>query len=176
MRIISQHFYEWGNKPSRLLARSLKQKKAASYISKIKTPADVLLHKTCEIAKEFCSFYQQLYNVGKGVTEGASRDTLIKNYLTQAKLPKLPAQVFEALEGGFSSAELEKAFKSMANGKAPGPDSFTVAYYRAFSGTLLPHLTSYANSISAGGGLPSGDSPRPYHSSPQTREGSEPLR
>lgn len=36
LRIISQQFYEWGNKPSRLLARLLRQKKSASYIAKIK--------------------------------------------------------------------------------------------------------------------------------------------
>lgn len=33
-RMIAQHFHEWGNKPGRLLARSLQQKKTASFIEK----------------------------------------------------------------------------------------------------------------------------------------------
>lgn len=41
----------------------------------------------------------------------------------------------------------------MASGKAPGPDGLIVAYYHAFVDTLLPFLTSYANSVSAGVGF-----------------------
>lgn len=134
-----------------------------------------MLYKTNEIAKEFCSFYQQLYNVGKGNAESVSRETLIQDYLTQAKLPKLSASVIEALEGGgVSTMELRKALKSMASGKAPGPDGFTVAYYRTFADTLLPYLT-YADSISVGGGLSPGDSSCPHHNTSQTRKGLKPL-
>lgn len=43
--------------------------------------------------------------------------------------------------------------KAMANGKAPGPDGFTVAYYRSFADILLPQLTRYANTIPTGGTL-----------------------
>lgn len=40
-RVVDQQYYEWGNKPSRILARSLQQRKSASFIAKIKTTSDI---------------------------------------------------------------------------------------------------------------------------------------
>lgn len=48
----------------------------------------------------------------------------------------------EALEGEITTSELCLALKSMAKGKAPGPEGLTVAYYSAFSDTLVPHLAA----------------------------------
>lgn len=64
---ISQKFYEWGNKPSRLLARSLKAKQTQSFIPKIKLPTGELVHATPHIAKAFREFYADLYNVTNGL-------------------------------------------------------------------------------------------------------------
>lgn len=63
----------------------------------------------------------------------------------------MPNEALAALEREFTSAELCVALKSMTNGKAPGPDGLTVAYYRSFTEILIPRLTRYANAISAGG-------------------------
>lgn len=60
---ISQKFFEWGNKPSRLLARSLKAKQTQSFIPKIKLPSGELAHATPDIAKAFKEFYADLYCV-----------------------------------------------------------------------------------------------------------------
>lgn len=65
----------------------------------------------------------------------------------------LPADTLAALEGEFTASELSVALKAMANGKALGPDGFTVAYYRAFFNLLIPRLTNYANSVPDGGSL-----------------------
>lgn len=133
------------------MARSLQQKKAANFIARIKSPTDVLVHETSAIAEEFRSFYQHLYHVHQHTPDHESRTKLIQEYLSQANLPKLPNDALTALEGEFTTAELCVALKSMANGKAPGPDGLTVAYNRSFTETLIPRLTRYANTISAGG-------------------------
>lgn len=145
--------HEWGNKPGRLLARSLQQKKSAAFIAKIKTTADTLVHETPAIVKEFLSFYQYLYHVQHTIADQDTRTKLIQDYLAHANLPKLPSDALTALEGEFTNSEMCVALKAMANGKAPGPDGLTVAYYRSFADVLLPRLTCYANTISTGGAL-----------------------
>lgn len=150
-RVVAQRFHEWGNKPGRLLARSLQQKKNASFIDEIKKiSSDHLVHETSAIAKEFQTFYQHLYHVQNMVTDRETRKTLIHDYLSQANLLKLPSDTLDALEGEFTASEFRIALKAMAKGKAPGPDGFTVSYYRTFADILLPRLTSYANANSAG--------------------------
>lgn len=163
--MVSQQFYELGNKPSRILARSLQQKRSTSFIAKIKFTSDNMLYKTNDIAREFRTFYQQ---VAKAIPDDTIRKTRIEEYLLKANLPKLSSTALEALEGDLTTAELKGALKSMANGKAPGPDGLTVAYYRTYADILLPHLTSYANSASAGG-IPPRNSPCSHHNSTQAR-------
>lgn len=76
-----------------------------------------MLYKSNEIVKKFRSFYQQLYQVGKATSNGATRKALIQDYLTQAKLQKLPATALEVLEGKLTIAEFRVALKSMAKVK-----------------------------------------------------------
>lgn len=121
-----------------------------NFIPRIKSKSDVLLHETSAIAEEFRSFYQHLYHVHQHISDQETRTKLIHEYLLQTKLPKLPNEALSAIEGEFTSAELCVALKSMANGKAPGPDGLTVTYYRAFTEILIPRLVNYANAISAG--------------------------
>lgn len=123
------------------------RKKLASFIGKIKTPSDTLVHETTAIVKEFRSFYQQLYHMYHTTVDRGTREALIQEYLAQANLPKLPTSALEALEGELTTSELRVVLKTMANGKAPGPDGLTIAYYHAFMDTLLPRLTSYANCL-----------------------------
>lgn len=119
-RIIAQCTYEWGNKPGRLLARSLQQKKAATFIAKIKSKTDGLVHHTPAIATEFRSFYQHLYHVHQHIPDQESRKQVIQDYLAQANLPKLTEDTLATLDGEFTTEELRKALKAMATGKAPG--------------------------------------------------------
>lgn len=128
-RIIAQCTYEWGNKPSRLLARSLQQKKAASFIAKIKSKTGELAHHTPAIAAEFRSFYQHLYHVHRHIPDHESRKRLIQDYLEQADLSKLPEDILATLNGEFTTEELHRELRAMATGKAPGPDGLTIAYY-----------------------------------------------
>ncbi|XP_040181490.1 uncharacterized protein LOC120914847 [Rana temporaria] len=118
-RMVAQSWHEWGNKPGWLLARSLQQKKSATFIAKIKSPSDSLVYETSAIASEFRTFYQAFYHVQHTVEDKDARAQLIQIYLQQARLPSLPADTLAALEGEFTTSELCVALKAMANGKAP---------------------------------------------------------
>lgn len=56
-------------------------------------------------------------------------------------------------EADFSIEEFQCTLKYSTSSKAPGPDGFTILYYKTFSDILLPHLAAYANSISHESGL-----------------------
>lgn len=43
--------------------------------------------------------------------------------------------------------------KSTPTGKSPGPDGYTISYYKKFRKVLVPHFTSYANSIAGSEGF-----------------------
>lgn len=110
-RIIAQRTYAWGNKSGRLLACSLQQKKAATFIAKIKSKTDELVHYTPAIAVEFRSFYQHLYHVHQHIPDQESRKQFIQDYLIQANLPKLPEDALATLDGEFTTEELRRALR-----------------------------------------------------------------
>lgn len=139
--IFSQKFYEWGDKPSRQLARSIRAKKYTSFISKVKSSWGEMAYSSPQIVKAFKEFYTDLYSV-KGALDNRK---CILSYLKQANLPRLCAK----LSSSWSlTPEFQTALKCTTSGKAPGPDGYTALYYKTFSDILLPQLTSYANSIS----------------------------
>lgn len=51
-------------------------------------------------------------------------------------MPQLSATIGEALEGPITLDELQRAIRATKPGKTPGPDSFTIQYYK----TLLPSI------------------------------------
>ena len=147
---ISQKVYEWGNKPGKMLARSLTARKTLSFIPKIKLPSGDLVHTTPQISKAFNEFHAALYNVEGGLASLplSEKRKRILTYLREANLPKLSRSALNDLEANFSIEEFQCALKSSSSGKAPGPDGFTLLYYKTFGDILLPHLVAYANSVS----------------------------
>lgn len=128
----------------------------AGFIAKIKLPSGEIVHSSPQIANAFKDFYSALYNIKdiNSLTDNSkNKSELIQDFLEQANLPKLPELELEELEEDFTIDEFKQALASLPVGKAPGPDRFTVAYYRTFGEILLPKLTKYANSIDSSRGL-----------------------
>lgn len=173
--IVAQSFYEWGNKPGRLLARSLQQRKSASFIAKIKNSSATIVHDTPNIAKEFRAFYQHLYHVQHSVTDRDDKTRFIREYLARANLPRLPPDTLASLEGELTTSELRTALKAMANGKAPGLDGFTVAYYRSFADILPTSLDLLCQRDPCWWWPPTRDYPCTYYCYTQTRQRSQQL-
>lgn len=91
-----------------------------------------------------------MYNVEGGLASlsHSEKRKRILAYLREVKLPKLSKSALNDLEADFSMEEFQCALKSFSSGKAPGPDGFTLLYYKTFGDVLLPHLVAYANSVS----------------------------
>lgn len=79
--------------------------------------------------------------------ERETRKTKIQEYLTDAKLPKIQAEQLIELEEPITQDEIKKALKETPIGKSPGPDGFTIKYYKEFQNQLIPKLCNYLNKI-----------------------------
>lgn len=105
-----------------------------------------------QIASEFQAYYSSLYNLQNRRTS----DTQRRDYLTQSDTPKLSEETRAALEEPITLMELQGPIKDMKPGKAPGPDGFTLQYYRTLVPVLGPHLVKLFNDLTEGGHLING--------------------
>ena len=80
-----------------------------------------------EILNQISNFYQNLYSTKD---EGLNRVDL--NSVVESNIPKLTKEESDQLEGKITLPELGKAVRNMKNGKSPGPDGFTVEFYKNF--------------------------------------------
>lgn len=71
----------------------------------------------------------------------------LKDYLSSACLPRLPSLARCSLEAPISTEELNMVIKTVKSGKAPGPDGFTIQYYKNFFPLLSVHITKLYNAL-----------------------------
>lgn len=62
-------------------------------------------------------------------------------------MPRLSEQVITELEAPITQSEMEKTILQSKLGKAPGPDGFSLGYYKIFSNLLLSHFVRAINAI-----------------------------
>lgn len=143
-------FYEQGNKCGRLLARAVRTSRPSNTIYHIQTQQDTSLFKNEDIAHEFEQYYKNLYNLRtpNSNPEQASRRTeAIKSFLNQYGPQPISQTQAEELEQPLSTKELQTAIRQMKPGKSPGPDGFTLQYYKCFAQSLAPKMLSTFNSL-----------------------------
>lgn len=63
----------------------------------------------------------------------------MEEYLAYSQMPKLFAEVSRLLDEPITLEEIQSAIGYTKLGKAPGPDGFTISYYK----TLLPSLGKF---------------------------------
>ena len=117
------------------------------------------------ISAEITTFYSKLYS------RVDNTDTETINSLNRRKLTKQQAQ---SIEGTLTLTELTYSLNNMKNDKSPGPDGFTVEFYKAFwpelSYTVLRAINSafknasFLNTRTEGNIIliPKGNKPRKY--------------
>ena len=87
------------------------------------------------IAAEFREFYNTVYTAQSLPNEN------VAPYLTQAYLPKLTAFQAEILDAPLMKEEDISAIARLKSYKAPGPDGYTLYFYKTFCQELEPILT-----------------------------------
>lgn len=132
--------YELANKCGHLLACSLHPRTAHTYIPLIKDNKGNDLHNPQKIAEAFMDFYRDLYNL-KSSTDGRQSPTSpdLATYVRETALPTITGDEAEELDLPFTAEEIVQAIKLAPMGKSPGPDGFTIRFYK----TLLPQLSHF---------------------------------
>lgn len=102
-----------------------------------------------QITQEFKSYYKSLFNLN---TTHPPPERL-SEYVATSLMPTLSTEMRDLLEDPFILPELQLAIGSTKPGKAPGPDSLTISYYKALLPSLGKHLVTLFNDLSKGGTL-----------------------
>uniref|UniRef100_A0A803KEP9 Reverse transcriptase domain-containing protein n=1 Tax=Xenopus tropicalis TaxID=8364 RepID=A0A803KEP9_XENTR len=147
-------FFEHGNKCGRLLASALKKKQLQNHITQLKTPTGQMVTTTKDIAEIFRQYYIKLYQLPTNTQRSHDRLHACKAYIHKTNIPKLSLEQQTLLDTPITKEEILLAIKSSKSGKAPGPDGFTIAYYKELGEHLTIHLTSAINSTADGNEIP----------------------
>ena len=144
-----QRFFETGDKAGRLLAHQARAATLSRLIPKIKSASGDVTSDPTKICDIFRSFYSDLYSsqCPSHVWEG-------DNPLDKIAFPKLNEDLCRDLGNHISLKEVQEATMSLQSGKTPGPDGFTVEFFKLFSLTIAPVLQSMYNESFADGHLP----------------------
>ncbi|XP_044126392.1 receptor-type tyrosine-protein phosphatase beta-like [Bufo gargarizans] len=112
-------------------------------------------HKsTPDIAKTFCAFYEALYNLPS--PEGATAGDLSEatdRFLQTLDLPSVSPSKASQLTRPITDSEIHKVLSTIPSGKSPGPDGFSITYYKSFKDILVPRFRDLCNFLLSGGSL-----------------------
>lgn len=144
--------YEYSDKPGKLLANALKGSRNKNFMPHILSSSGNKLGTSTAIAAEFQTFYEDLYNLNADPSSNEhlnaiSRREQIATYIRDSGMPSISATEAAQLEHPIRLEELASVLKSAPPGKAPGPDGFTIPYYKTFSEALSGPFLQAFNSI-----------------------------
>ena len=121
------NWIEYGEKPTNFFCSLEKKNYINKNVKKIIDSTGNIYTEQMEILNQISNFYQNLYSTKD---EGLNRVDL--NSVVESNIPKLTKEESDQLEGKLTLPELGKAVRNMKNGKSPGPDGFTVEFYKFF--------------------------------------------
>lgn len=130
-----QRYFEFGDKPHKLLARQLRKLENDRTIHKIKSGSGDVPTYPKNINDRFRQFYETLYT-----SEVNSVGETIQTFLDKCDLPSLSHADRDTLGADITCKELLVTIGSMKNGKSPGPDGLSNEIYKRFGGLLVPYL------------------------------------
>lgn len=130
-----QKYYEYANKPNRLLAHLIKKTQNERTIKSMKTPDASITYDAASINKLFRNFYKSLYK--SQVTAGQSD---ITKFLDSIPLSTISDEDRTFLDSLLLPEEVFSAINSMPSNKSPGPDGFPCEFYKKFWPELSPIL------------------------------------
>lgn len=144
-----QNFFEYGDKPHKLLARVLRKTQASQTILSIDKNGEIIRDPQ-EINECFKDFYCDLYS-----SKCSAGQSIIQDFLEKCNLPKLDSDAVSDLDADITLNEIKTAISQLPNNKAPGPDGFGAEFYKAYSAVLAPLILRMFNHAKVSGTLPS---------------------
>lgn len=144
-----QKYFEFGEKPQKLLAHQLKKIETDRTINKIKDDKGNILTKPKDKNARFLEFYSNLYTSKCTVDHAAMNE-----FLDDCNLSKISSEDSNKLNADMNLTEIQKAIMSLKSGKAPGPDGIPVEVYKKISNILSPFLLRMYKQSQLEGNLP----------------------
>lgn len=117
------NYYEFGDKPSRLLAHQIRQSSSSLHIAQINTDIGPTINPQ-SINGQFRDFYASLYS-----SECPDNETQYEHFFSSLDIPSINSEVASNLDAPFTIDELRSALMFMQNGKSPGPDGFPAEFF-----------------------------------------------
>lgn len=142
-----QRIYESGDKAGKLLAQQARATVASRLIPSVKSPLGVTLTNPKHINETFTKFYSDLYTSDHPQID-------VANTLNNIEFPRADEGLVGSLASPILPAEVANAIRALQSGKSPGPDGFTVEFYKKFSPLVFRVLSGVYNEALSVGRLP----------------------
>lgn len=133
---IEIHFQK--DKPGSKLAAKLTPKPRTLAFPKICTPSGDLTHNPIRIMELFHQFYSRLYKEDPPPPSAA-----IDSFLKDLPIPVISKSHRDLLDDPISTTEVLETIKSLKIGTSPGPDGFSVCYYKKCGPSLAPYMAQF---------------------------------
>lgn len=146
---VKQKYFEFGDKPHKLLARQLRKRESERVIHAVRANTGSLVSSHKEINNSFRQFYKELYTSQCNVSQ-----KIMINFLNQCNLPTLSQKDRMSLDAELTHLGLSNTIRSLKNGKSPGPDGLCNEFCKTFSNLLTPYLLKMFNKALEEGKLP----------------------
>ena len=145
----SRHkYYEFGDKPSKLLAHQLRQASSSQHITQISSTDGTTIDPQV-INNHFRDFYAKLYT-----SECVADEEKYDGFFNSLEIPSIDSATSSRLDEPFSIGELSSALMLMQSGKICGPDGLPAEFHKTFSDQLAPILLNMFNESMQNGNLP----------------------
>lgn len=142
-----QRFFESGDKAGKLLAQQSRAAAASRLIPSVKSSSGVTLTDPKSINETFAKFYSDLYASDHPQINTANIFNIIE-------FPRVEGELVENLASPTTPTEVANAIRALQSGKSPGPDGFTVEFYKKFAPLLSKVLSDVYNEALTVGQLP----------------------
>lgn len=146
---VRQKYFEFGDKPHKLLARQLKKIENDRTIHKIRSSNGNLLTSHKDINNSFRQFYESLY-----ASHSAAGPNDMQDFLDKCDLPVLDKTDSKTLNAKITMEEITKSIGLLKNGKSPGPDGLGNEFYKQLKLKIVPYLFKVYNHAYNKGFLP----------------------
>lgn len=147
LRKSQQKFFESGDKAGKLLAQQSRTAAASRLIPAIKSPSGTTLTDPKSINETFAKFYSDLYT-----SDHPQLNT--PNKFKDIVFPTIEEEWVDKLASPTSPSEVASAIRALQSGKSPGPDGFTVEFFKKFSPLISKILSDVYNEALSAGRLP----------------------